>query len=259
MRKMVIAIYILILITPFSAHANCKDNSVVVKKIKSGNNTRLVAQSSNLTDFTITITADLTNMKSSKKLPLTISSDGEKSITLIEFSPINPNQKWKYSYSYHWKPGGNIGKQDKNFKYALPFETNKNYKLIQGPLGNYSHYQGSQDEQAYDWAMPVGTRILAAREGKVVGIKQNSSENGTTDDYKSCANYIILKHSDGTYAEYFHIKKNGALVKLGDRVEQGKPIALSGNTGYSTEPHLHFAVYNTKSGNLRKTVAIKFE
>lgn len=67
-------------------------------------------------------------------------------------------------------------------------------------------------------------------------------------------NYIVIFHSDGTFAEYRHIKMNGSMVKVGDRVEIGQLIAESGNVGYSKRPHLHFAVYLQK---LKKTEKLK--
>ena len=56
------------------------------------------------------------------------------------------------------------------------------------------------------------------------------------------ANLINVKHDDGTEAQYVHLTLNGALKNEGDSVVQGEVIALSGNTGKTTGPHLHFQV-----------------
>ena len=56
-------------------------------------------------------------------------------------------------------------------------------------------------------------------------------------------NYITLKHDNGEYSQYGHLQYNSAFVKLEDKVEKGQPIALSGNTGFSSAPHLHFHVF----------------
>ena len=61
------------------------------------------------------------------------------------------------------------------------------------------------------------------------------------------ANYVTIGHDDGSQAVYVHLQMNGALVKLGDWVTTGDLIGLSGNTGYSTGPHLHFKVSQQKS------------
>ena len=70
-------------------------------------------------------------------------------------------------------------------------------------------------------------------------------------------NKLIIYHSDGSFVEYTHIKKNGAIVNVGDTVKAGQEIALSGNTGWSTGPHLHLVVFYQKMGK-RKTIATKF-
>ena len=57
------------------------------------------------------------------------------------------------------------------------------------------------------------------------------------------ANHITVYHADGTFAEYVHLKYLGVLVQIGAKVRAGDPLGLSGNTGYSSQPHLHFAVY----------------
>lgn len=56
------------------------------------------------------------------------------------------------------------------------------------------------------------------------------------------ANFVCVQHSDGTYARYFHLSRNGVRVKKGDRVAAGDILGLSGNTGFSSAPHLHFDV-----------------
>lgn len=88
--------------------------------------------------------------------------------------------------------------------------------------------------------MPNGTEILAARDGKVLEIEQNFSSIGLK------GNYVLIQHDDGDISGYFHIRKNGALVKVGDDVKQGYPIALSGMTGQTILPHLHFVVFNSE-------------
>ena len=53
--------------------------------------------------------------------------------------------------------------------------------------------------------------------------------------------------------------RDGVLVQAGDSVSTGQAIGLSGETGYTSEPHLHFAVFNTVTGRERKTIPIEFQ
>ena len=69
---------------------------------------------------------------------------------------------------------------------------------------------------------------------------------------------MVIRHGDGTYGEYLHLRQKGALVKLGDPVQAGQAIALSGNTGLSSRPRLHFAVLRISARNGRETLPVKF-
>ena len=55
-------------------------------------------------------------------------------------------------------------------------------------------------------------------------------------------NFVRIVHDDGTMALYAHLKSEGVLVRVGQRVRKAEAIGLSGNTGFTTGPHLHFAV-----------------
>lgn len=82
-----------------------------------------------------------------------------------------------------------------------------------------------------DWACPVGTTVYASCAGTVI---QASYSGG----YGNC---VVISHADGRTTRYAHNSK--LLVKTGQHVEQGEAVALSGNTGRSTGPHVHFELY----------------
>eukprot|EP00966_Prymnesium_polylepis_P097034 2247817-Prymnesium_polylepis.1 len=111
---------------------------------------------------------------------------------------------------------------------------------IQGNHGTLSHH--GELCFAYDFVMPVGTPVIAARGGVVVAACDSFRGCGNTPDDKAKANYVSLRHADGLYSRYYHLRHRGAKVRVGEHVEQGQLIALSGNTGYSGGPHLHFDV-----------------
>jgi murein DD-endopeptidase MepM/ murein hydrolase activator NlpD len=106
--------------------------------------------------------------------------------------------------------------------------------------------------------MPVGTPVVAAREGLVVKSKDDSDEGGPDRKFQQAANSILIQHDDGTIGIYAHLKKDGNTVKEGDWVKAGDVIGLSGNTGFSSGPHLHFAVFITRTGSERVSIPVKF-
>jgi hypothetical protein len=131
--------------------------------------------------------------------------------------------------------------------YRLPWKAGLTFACTQGNLSALSH-DGWQ-EYAYDFVMPVGTHVCAAREGQVVKVVDEFDGNG----FKSPGNYIDIVHRDGTIAEYVHIRQGGSRVTVGQWVEQGDLIAESGNVGYSLQAHLHFHVVKN-----RRTIPVSF-
>jgi murein DD-endopeptidase MepM/ murein hydrolase activator NlpD len=75
---------------------------------------------------------------------------------------------------------------------------------------------------------------------------------GTTADFLdySRVNFVLIAHEDGTLGEYMHLAPSGVLVHAGDQVTRGQPLALSGNTGFSSTPHLHFQVLTAGTDGL---------
>ncbi|MYW32781.1 M23 family metallopeptidase [Streptomyces sp. SID2119] len=86
-----------------------------------------------------------------------------------------------------------------------------------------------------DFAVPIGTPVTAAHTGTVVKAGPNGAGDGP-----AYGNAIVIKHSNGKYSQYAHLSKVN--VKLGEKVKTGEKIALSGNTGNSSGPHLHFEI-----------------
>ncbi|MCG2616724.1 M23 family metallopeptidase [Terrimonas sp. NA20] len=140
------------------------------------------------------------------------------------------------------------------YEYGLPFEKGESFRVVQGYGGLFSHAHVA----AIDFAMPVGTSVRAAREGIMYSYKDDSDEGGMFEDNKSSANYIIIKHDDGSFGCYWHLAKNGVLVKKG-RVSKGQEIALSGATGLVIRPHLHFSVKRRLTYDKDSFVQTKFK
>lgn len=125
--------------------------------------------------------------------------------------------------------------------YRLPFETGKRFRVAQGYLSLFSHF----GNYAIDFKMPIGTPVIAARNGVVVFVRESDTTHGIRHRNVGTGNGITVQHPDGTYAHYWHLQFNGALVAVGDTVSEGQHIAFSGNTGFTAFPHLHFEVTRT--------------
>ncbi len=106
--------------------------------------------------------------------------------------------------------------------------------------------------------MPLGTAVCAARAGTVVAVRDDSDRGGPLPAYAPLGNYVVVKHDDGTCAEYVHLSRGSARVFIGGRVRQGQELARSGATGFATGPHLHFGVYNNVDGFTRVTYPVTF-
>tara|TARA_Y100000389_G_scaffold24915_1_gene21641 strand:- start:49 stop:720 length:672 start_codon:yes stop_codon:yes gene_type:complete len=134
--------------------------------------------------------------------------------------------------------------QNSDSPYVLPWEIGKTFVMGQLNCTDGSHSRERVYAQfAYDIPMPIGTNLVAVQSGKVVGLAENFEDvkDGVFDESLiDKANYINIEHLDGTRASYVHLTTNGALKSIGDNVIQGEVIALSGNSGWSSRPHLHF-------------------
>jgi hypothetical protein len=129
-------------------------------------------------------------------------------------------------------------KGDSSYVYWLPFEKGTKHLFVQGANSKFSHI----DELSFDFKMAKGSKICAARDGIVIATKSDSDKGGLKDEYLDDGNHIIIEHTDGSVAQYWHLEQNGVFVKVGDSVKKGQIIGSSGNTGYTAFPHLHFQV-----------------
>ncbi|MBS4065416.1 MAG: M23 family metallopeptidase [Chitinophagaceae bacterium] len=128
--------------------------------------------------------------------------------------------------------------------YLLPFPPGASYYVLQGNCGKHSHF--GNEQYAYDFRMPSGSVITAIRSGRVVHLREQFHDGSNTND---SLNFLIILHDDSTVSRYLHLTHNGVIPEKGDYVQAGDTIGYSGNTGKSTEPHLHIDItgYCTKA------------
>ncbi|WP_448123330.1 M23 family metallopeptidase [Stenotrophomonas riyadhensis] len=149
---------------------------------------------------------------------------------------------------------GNPAAQAEDVAYRLPFDDARP-RVDQAPQGRFSH-DDEENRDAVDFALPEGTLVLAAREGTVMQIQDGFHGNGLDRERDGArANFIRVLHSDGSMALYGHLQAGGMRVRRGQAVGIGQPIGLSGNSGFSSAPHLHFVVQVNRGMGLRSVPA----
>ncbi len=232
------------------------DPCVAVTQKTLNDGIELWADLTNCSEVTLSVTADETNVVN--ELPPVVDAAGRTHFLLARWKRANRDEAWKLKdWKYRWKLGRRLPRPPASMAvYRRPFDGA--FKVIQAPHGTFSHFEGSQDEEAWDWAMPEGTPVLAARDGVVVGTRTDCTIGAVDEALKSDANYVIIRHGDGTFAEYQHLRAASVVVKLGARVSAGQQLGESGNTGYTSRPHLHFSVFHTVDGTLRTTLPVSF-
>jgi murein DD-endopeptidase MepM/ murein hydrolase activator NlpD len=137
--------------------------------------------------------------------------------------------------------------------YQLPFAEGQTFEVVQGWNTRYSH--NGRSAFAYDIKMPEGTPVLAAAAGRVAFVHTGERACGGAG-LRDYANYITIYHPDGTATQYGHVSRVD--VKVGDVVDAGQQIGLSGRTGYTgCVAHLHFA-RQVQGGPVTQSIPIYF-
>jgi murein DD-endopeptidase MepM/ murein hydrolase activator NlpD len=122
--------------------------------------------------------------------------------------------------------------------YILPIEPGVSFPVWR-TTSHFTPGNGGVGLYAIDIGMPIGTPLVAVRSGVVVAARDHFRDGNDRDLEE---NFVMVRHADGTVARYIHLMHRGARVSVGDAVRQGQRIALSGNSGQTGGPHLHFDV-----------------
>jgi murein DD-endopeptidase MepM/ murein hydrolase activator NlpD len=231
--------------------------AVKVTTHREGNVTHFCVENKELCEVTMTFEMDLVNLKASADFPCTVTLPPRQTTETFKVWPNEPGAKWEFSYTNYYKLGSQNAKHDDSYVYQLPYAPGCAFRVTQAYGGSFSH-TGS-NKYAIDWKMPEGTPVYAARGGTVVKVKDNSNTGGANIKYDPYNNYVLIRHEDATLGHYCHLQKGSSHVRPGQVVHPGDLLALSGNTGFSSGPHLHFSVFQTKSGRQRESIPVKFK
>ncbi len=161
---------------------------------------------------------------------------------LLNLEFLNDVSAPSVRFQFRYLPGDPASQHRADDGYLVPFSAGQSFPITQAYPDTMTH-KALDSVRAVDIAMPIGTDIFAARDGIVFDVASQNFRGGLEAIQKGeRANIVRILHDDGTYSVYAHLNWNSIRVKPGDRVKAGQYIADSGNTGFSSGPHLHFAV-----------------
>jgi len=230
----------------FADQPPVEDRAVKIDRINGPGYASVFVENRRAYAVTVLLRITVVNATIERITPETAAYAGHSRTEAARIVFADPRRPWQWRYSFRWTKGSIDAKPDPETLYWLPFEKGHTYRVCQGYNGRFSHR--GPNKYAVDFAMPEGTTVCAAREGVVVDLQESFEAGGSDRKYTKESNYVSIAHADGTIGEYHHLQFDGVLVEIGDQVEVGQAIALSGNTGYSSMPHLHFGVYSADAG-----------
>jgi len=239
------------------AQAPKEEKSVEVNSVRTNDTFHLNATNKNPYSITLTIRVSGNNYKLNTRQPVTKIIEPNSTKHLVSVYADNKEKNFKFNTNYNWIMGNTRARHDDSHIYSLPFSKGKSFRVGQSYDGDFSH--SGNIRYSVDFMMPLRSQIRAARGGYVVQLKEDSNRGGAADKFKDESNFIVIEHSDGTFAEYAHLSQNGVLVKLGQKVNEGQIIGLSGNTGYSSGPHLHFMVIKVNEDGTNESLPVRFK
>ena len=125
---------------------------------------------------------------------------------------------------------------------VLLYQIGSAFEVIQ----TIGHRQfGDRTEWAIDFKMPSGTPLHAPTSGTVVWVEEQFEDGDQTPGHE---NFIVVEDLAGGAWDFGHLRHNGALKEVGEKVTQGELVALSGFTGNTALPHLHLEIRRCWSG-----------
>lgn len=186
--------------------------------------------------------SEASNVKAHPSLPAQFVLPADSERALVRFSALDPTLPFTYRLSYRMVPGAPMTRLPPDPDFYPPFARGSQFPISQGLDDSHTH-KDRPNQYAVDIGMPTGTPVLAARSGVVMDFEDNfHGEGQQTRAFMNRANYVRIEHDDGSMAVYAHLQADSARVSPGMRVPAGHWIANSGNSGYSSGPHLHFVV-----------------
>lgn len=240
----------------FADGSRCSSDWMCINSVERADRVELVAANLSAMPITFTLRVRTRHMQSDRPATITETLGSKQSRVVMVLRPSQPQRPGDYRIAYDWTVGNKDAVHDETQVYRLPYAAGKSYRVLQGYGSRFSHT--GLEQFAVDFRMPEGTPVHAARAGLVARIEESNNIGCWDDGCGKYANFIVILHEDGTTGEYYHLQQNGVLVEPGQRVLSGQLIGLSGNTGHTTVPHLHFAVYRAAEWGATQSIPVRF-
>jgi murein DD-endopeptidase MepM/ murein hydrolase activator NlpD len=196
------------------------------------------------------------NMASSTPREGLIVLPARSQVPLLTVGKAVPDADLRFETEFQFLPGEPGAEHRPLQPYRLPYALSTAATVSQAFPDTITHGDPAS-QYAIDFVMPIGTHVFAARDGVVIEVASDFFENGTDVKDAPRANIVRVLHDDGTMSLYGHLNWNSIRVVPGQHVARGEYLADSGNTGFSTGPHLHFVVQRNRGGAL-VSVPIEF-
>ncbi|HYC46369.1 MAG TPA: M23 family metallopeptidase [Burkholderiales bacterium] len=225
-----------------SAEAGLRDYPYRLETVKNGRFYELIAHNEGPATITLHLTVGGENVGSDVKWPVTRALKAHTATAIAKLFAEDRSKAARFNYTESIQFGDFRAIHASETAYRLPYAEGAAFRITQAYGDSLTTHVGHQSEHAVDFATPEGTPIVAARGGTVIDVTLRYESGGLSTDLRDKANGIAILHEDGTVGQYGHLAKRDPLVKAGQRVTAGTVIGYSGNTGYSSGPHLHFAV-----------------
>lgn len=165
--------------------------------------------------------------------PITLLEQGDTTLVFSDLSEFEDDITYRIAL-------GSLEKEIVPSLIELPFTKGNRYRIIQGNNTDFTH-NNDFSHYAIDFSLEVNDTITSASDGVVVGVIEDYEFGGEGPEWRPYGNFItIYQSSSGRYFQYVHLVYQGSLVQVGDSIASGQPIALSGETGQTNIPHLHF-------------------
>lgn len=196
------------------------------------------------------------NVTSEPSLPARLVLDGQSEKRLLKIKATDPTLGFKYQLAYKSMIGPPLTDLPAPVDYFPPFPLGMDFGISQG-FDNDTTHSEPHSQYAVDIVMPIGTPVLAARTGRVMDMEDDFHGAGQSDRFLARSNQVRILHDDGTMAVYAHLQPNSLQIRPGQLVGTGQWLANSGNTGFSTGPHLHFVI-QLNAGMSLESVPFRF-